>query len=47
MDIFVDTLFWVLVWYALDGVFTILDDVQKSPKWVEGYWKYEKDSRYW
>ena len=41
MDTFVDVIFWVLLIYAMFGLFDLLDDIQRSPQWVEGGWKYE------
>jgi hypothetical protein len=36
-------MFLILSLYAMFSLFDLLDDIQKSPKWVDGYWeKYKK-----
>jgi hypothetical protein len=39
LDILVDFLFCSFAIYALFSVFELLDDIQKPPKWVAGYWE--------
>jgi hypothetical protein len=38
-DILVDVMFCSFAIYAMFSLFDLLDDIQKSPKWVAGYWK--------
>ena len=37
--ILIDIIFVSFVLYAMFNLFELLDDIQKSPKWVAGYWK--------